>query len=260
MAAAVSTLWYVDSPVPAATLREFEPDRDAARALLTRLFPDRRADPLDCVPLTEAAGTLDGDEERICVGSYPGVTVVSSPRFALKQPSALPEMWLHTPAADRTLLLVSDPPGAWGAFAMWERGRLRRAFGANTVEFFEDRGLPFVWEGPYWGGEHPLRWPPNVTPPPASLPFHPRKLVEEAHAAWLGFRYVGRRDDEPDPAEFRVWRFALRAHDAPLPAPPVEPRPVSVTEPETVSEVTSVPEAGTAPEPRASWWRRLVRR
>ncbi|WP_241385745.1 DUF6928 family protein [Rhodococcus sp. CH91] len=232
MSASVSTLWYVDAPDPAAVLREFSPDRDAAHALLSRLFPDRRVDPGECVPLTDAGGHEE-DAERIWVGSYPGVTVVSGPRFRLRRPSELPSMWLRTPASERTYLLASDPPGAWGSFAAWECGRLRRAFGASTVEFFEDDGLPFVWERPFWAGEHPLRWPPDVPPPPQSLPFHPRKLVEEAHGAWLGFRYVGRRDTEPDPREIRMWSFALRS---------------------PVLRV-SVPAA-----PRIAWWRRLATR
>ena len=231
MSATVSTLWYVDAPDPVAVLREFSPDRDAARALLSRLVPEFQVDPGARVPLADAGGTGEDDgAEQFRVGSYPGVTVVSSPRFALRHPSELPTMWLRTPAAERTCLLASDPAGAWGSFAVWECGRLRRGFGANTVEFFEDQGIPFVWERPFWAGEHPLRWPPNVPPPPESLPFHPRKLVEEAHGAWLGFRYVGRRDDELDPRNIDTWSFTLR---------------------------TPVPQI-SVPAPKTSWWRRLA--
>ena len=57
MSATVSTLWYVDAPDPAAVLREFAPDRDAAQALLSRLFPDLQVDPGVRVPLTEVGGT-----------------------------------------------------------------------------------------------------------------------------------------------------------------------------------------------------------
>lgn len=68
------------------------------------------------------------------------------------------------------------------------------------------------------------------TPSPESLPFHPRKLVEEAHGAWLGFRYVGRRDDELDPRNIDTWSFTLR---------------------------TPVPQI-SVPAPKTSWWRRLA--
>lgn len=234
MASCVSTLWYVDAPDPATVLREFQPDCDAAQALLGRLYPDHRSTPLARVPLTEAVrGEDPTGPQRVFVGSYPGVTVVCAGGFSLRTPSALPPQWRQTPASEHTFLVVSDAPGAWGAFAAWECGTLRRAFGANTVEFFEDEGVPFEWERPYWAGEHPIRWPVDITPPPQSLPFHPRKLVEEANAAWLGFRYVGRPAHEPDPTDIEVWGFEVHGPGEPAPDP--------------------------APTPPSSWWRRVTR-
>lgn len=248
MSATMSTLWYVDAPDPAAVLHEFSPDRDAAQALLSRLFPDLQVDPGGRVPLTEAGDTgKDDGVERFWIGSYPGVTVVSSRRFALRHPSELPAMWLRTPAAERTCLLASDPAGAWGSFAVWECGTLRRSFGANTVEFFEDQGLPFVWERPFWAGEHPLRWPPNVPPPPESLPFHPPQArrggprglarVPLRRAPRRRTRPARHRDVEfhaahPRPADLRprtedllvaATRGALTRHRTPIPTGAVIP-------------------------------------
>lgn len=231
MSAIVSTLWYVDAPDPAAVLRESEPDRVAARAILERLFPDRRVVPGERTTLTGLGRTATGDPidgtetEEVFVGSYPGVTVLSSPRLALRNPSQLPTRWLHTLASRRTYLLASHPPGAWGSFAAWEHGSLLRSFGANTLEFFEDEGLPFPWERPFWSGLHPIRWPAGIPVPPQPLPFHPRKLVEEAHAAWLGLRYVGRRDDELDPGTIDVWSYTLAPASAPVPERIPPPRP-----------------------------------
>jgi len=206
MAASVSTLWYVDAPEPAAVLRSARPDRDSAHALVGRLYPDLNSVPLERVPLVEAAACTERD--RVYVGSYPGVTVVCSPDLP-QQPSETPETWTHTLGSEHTYLIRSDPPRALGAFAQWHHGELRRAFSATTVDIFEDHGVPFVWERPFWAGDHPVRWPVDVTPPPQALPFHPRRLVETANAAWLGFRYIGRESGEPDPADIEVWRFGL---------------------------------------------------
>lgn len=219
MASIVSALWHVDAPDPAAVLRDSRPDPEAARALLGRLFPDRHPAAIGRVPLSLAAHGGDPGGKQVFVGSYPGVTVVCSSELSLRTPSQLPLRWRQTLAAEHTFLTVSDAPGAWGAFAAWERGTLRRAFGASTVEFFEDEGVPFAWERPFWAGEHPIRWPAEVAPPPHSLPFHPRRLVEHANAAWLGFRYVGRLAAEPDPADIEVCGFELRDREETAPAP-----------------------------------------
>lgn len=226
----MSTLWYVDALDPSEVLSRFEPDREAARALVERLFPGRTVVSGDSTVLTEiardpvAGGSADNTVEQVYVGSYPGVTVVSSPRLMTKIPSQLPSWWLRTPASRCTYLLASHPPGAWGSFAAWENGVLRRSFGANTIEFYEDTGLPFTWERPYWAGDHPIRWPAGIVVPSDPLPFHPRKLVEEAHAAWLGFRYVGRRDDEIDPGTIRLWSFTVGTPSPSLSEPVTAPR------------------------------------
>ncbi|MEE2033212.1 DUF6928 family protein [Rhodococcus chondri] len=238
MPASVSTLWYVDAPDPAAVLRTARPDCGAAQRLLQRLFPEQNADPVGRVSLRRAAGgsdDADGGAAQVFVGSYPGVTVVCSRDLMFRRPSTLPERWIHTLASEQTYLVVSDPPGAWGAFGAWERGTLRRSFGASPVEFFEDEGIPFVWERPFWAGDHPISWPAHIAPHPQALPFHPRRLVDTANAAFLGYRYVGRTDGELDPDDVEVWGFALRSQDEPDPPP-----------------------SGTAPV-RHRWWRRARR-
>ncbi|WP_435277992.1 DUF6928 family protein [Rhodococcus yananensis] len=216
MSAALSALWFVDDPEPAAVLRGCVPERDTAQALLTRLYPERGSVPLGRVSLRQA--TTSSGDDTVFVGCFPGVTVVCTADLAFRRPSLLPDPTLHTLACEDTYLIVSDAPGAWGAFGAWHRGTPRRAFGAGAVEFFEDDGLPFAWERPFWSGEHPIRWPAGVPPHPQSLPFHPRRLVDAANAAWLGFRFVGCPDDEPRPDDIEVWAFALR-DPAPDPHP-----------------------------------------
>ncbi|MGV9745896.1 DUF6928 family protein [Rhodococcus zopfii] len=227
MAASVSTLWYVDAPEPAAVLRSAHPARDSAQALVGRLYPHLNSVPLERVPLAEAVACAEPD--RVHVGSYPGVTVVCSPDLPQRRPSSIPETWTHTLGSEYTYLIRSDPPRAWGAFAQWHHGELRRAFSATTVDIFEDQGVPYVWERPFWAGDHPVRWPVDIPPPPQALPFHPRRLVETANDAWLGFRYIGGDPGGLTPAGIEVWRFGLyRDGEIPPgtsdPAPPRERR------------------------------------
>lgn len=240
MAAVVSTLWYVDAPDPAAVLRNSTPDRDTAHALVTRLHPDRHVTAGGRATLAQVAAgkgpdDTEFDDNTVFVGSFPGVTVVCSRELIHRRPSAVDANWLHTLASENTYLIVSDAAGGWGSFAAWERGTLRRAFGAGAIEFYEDEGIPFLWERPYWSGEHPMRWPAGSVPHPEALPFHPRRLVEAANAAWLGFRYVGRTEGEPEPSGIDVWSFILH-------------RPGEATP----------PAAPAGQQPTRSWWRRAV--
>lgn len=234
MAASVSTLWYVDAPEPAMVLRSAHPDRDSAHALVGRLYPNLNSVPMQRVPLVEAAACAEPD--RVYVGSYPGVTVVCSPDLPQRQPSETPETWTHTLGSEHTYLIRSDPPRAWGAFAQWHHGELRRAFSATTVDIFEDHGVPFVWERPFWAGDHPVRWPVHLPAPPQALPFHPRRLVETANDSWLGFRYIGAGTGGLDPAGIEVWRFGLYRDGETPPA---------------------TPDSVTPGEQRRRWWHRL---
>lgn len=216
------------------------PDRDTAHALLARLYPDRHATAVGRATLAQVAGgkgsdDAEFDDDTVFVGSFPGVTVVCSRELTHRRPSAVGVNWLHTLASENIYLIVSDAAGGWGSFGAWEQGTLRRAFGAGAIEFYEDEGIPFLWERPYWSGEHPMRWPADAVPHPEALPFHPRRLVEAANAAWLGFRYVGRGDGEPAPADIEVWSFALHRPGEPVP-----------------------PTASTAQQTKRSWWRRAA--
>lgn len=211
---AVATLWFVDDPEPSAVLRDAAPDAAVSRALLERIHRGRSVTPVRRVPLSRAATGAGFDRATVFVGSFPGVTVVCSRDLVHRHPSTLPDVWVQALACDRTYLVVSDPEGAWGAFGVWERGRLRRAFGASAITFFEDEGLPFEWERPFWAGDHPIRWPTGVLPHPGSLPFHPRRLVESANEHWLGFRHVGGvRAGMISPDEVQVWAFAVDSNE-----------------------------------------------
>ncbi|MGA9871390.1 MAG: hypothetical protein WBQ44_09650 [Rhodococcus sp. (in: high G+C Gram-positive bacteria)] len=223
MGAKASTIWYIDAPDPISLLREATAsDWNAATALVARLLPDQTAVPTDQRPISDAAAA---EHDEVFIGCYRGVTVVCGPAFSVPKPSLLPESVIRSPretdsTSSRTYLIATDPSSAWGAFAYWERGELRRSFSATPIYIHEDTGLPLVWERTFWAGEHPLVYPPDVMPDPQSLPFHPQEFAETANAEWLGFRYTGApRGDEFDPRSLPVCGFRMYAPgQAPVPA------------------------------------------
>lgn len=229
MGAKASTIWYVDAPDPIAVLRESTtPNWESSSAIIGRLFPEQIAVPTHDAPISVGAAA---DSPQVFVGTYPGTTVVCSTVSSVVKPSTMPETWTRPVASEHTFLIATDPATAWGAFAYWERGKLRRSFSATPIYIYEDIGLPLVWERPFWAGKHPLVYPPGVMPDPQSLPFHPQEFAEAANAEWFGFRYTGApRSGELNPASLPVCGFTVYPpgvhppEPAPAPAPIEQPR------------------------------------
>ncbi len=226
MGAKASTIWYVDALEPVTVLRDHrEPDQSAGQALAGRLYPDLSAVPDRVAPIALSAGV--GSDE-VYIGCYPGITVVCGAELSLPRPSTLSDTWVRPLASEFTFMVSIDPDNSWGAFAMWERGALRRSFSATTVHILEDVGLPLVWERPYWAGEHPIQHPPGIVPDPQSLPFDPQDFADEANEQWLGFRYRGEpKPGDLDPQGIVVCGFSLHQpgkEPGAAPAlPPIQP-------------------------------------
>lgn len=180
-------LWYVDDPNPEAVLRpQPAADPEAALALAKQLEPD-----CDVVPAaTSALRTWPGpDRSSLCIGCFPGVTVVGTVHAALAQPTGLPTSLIRPLAFEHTYLTSYDCARGWGAFAHWERGELRRSFSATRANILENHGLPLVWERSFWAGEHPVQLQAGQCPDPQMLPFDPPCFADHALGQWLGFRY-----------------------------------------------------------------------
>jgi len=182
-----STLWYVDTPDPAAVLcGRPEPDPAAAAALAGQLYAEHDVRPI-------MIGTLNGcaapDRNEVYIGCYPGLTVVCTAEAALVRPTKLPDLLVRPLASEHTYLVSFDATLRWGAFAHWERGEFRRSFSSTRVDILENEGLPMVWERPFWAGDHPVPWQPGDRPEPQSLPFDPPAFADAANDEWLGFRY-----------------------------------------------------------------------
>jgi hypothetical protein len=218
-------LWFVNSGDPAAEIRTgLTNDETAARALAAGLVPDMTLMPLGQCDLV-AASTPAADQ--IFVGVYRSLAVVTGPILKTSSPSTLPEQWTAALPAQATILLNTDPEFAVGAFARWEDGILRRSFAANPVDIYENIGLPFVFEGPFWAGERPLVYAQGAIPDPQALPFHPQEFAEEAIRTWLGFRITTPRDpSDSDPESILLSGFAIRPQGYQPDQSPPERRPV----------------------------------
>lgn len=208
----VSSIWYVDTPDPAAVLRaHLDPDPTAGPALARQLHPD-----LDIVPTTK--GTLEhhaGPEpDEVYLGCYPGLTLLCSAQATRPRPTGIPELLVRPLASEHTYLVAFDTTHGWGAFAHWERGELRRAFSSTRLNILENEGLPMVWERPYWAGEHPVRRRPGEVPDPLALPYDPTLFADAAQREWLGFGYLAAARDRLSPADIPVCGFALRPKGA----------------------------------------------
>ncbi|MGL4304711.1 MAG: DUF6928 family protein [Mycobacteriaceae bacterium] len=216
----MSTLWFVNAPDPVLALSDSPlPDAVTAHKLASTLFPGKSITLTGTSSLYEAAdysppsGNPDSEEQKIFIGCYLGLTVISSPAINTSEPSTVDPQLLHCSPSERTYLLATDPQKSWGAFAYWEDGTLKRSFSASPVEIRENEGLPLPFEGAFWAGEHPLQYAPGVTPDPQALPFHPIEFAEYANLHWLGFRYTPPvLPKEIDPRSIEVHQFVVKTY------------------------------------------------
>lgn len=211
MSARAVTLWLLESDDPAGRLRERVPgnDHEAAAHFAQQLLGDAVLLPFGTASLPEAAA--DPDPDTVYVGWFGGLTVLCWAELGRIPVEQLPELVPAITEVPAATVLIADPAGSLGSFARWERGELRREFTATPVQIVADTGLPFLFEGPFWSGEHPLHYAPGVPVDPLALPFHPLELAEEANRSWLGFRFTHPLSEaDLDPASITVSRFGIR--------------------------------------------------
>lgn len=218
MSARAVTLWFIDTDTPVDVLRSgVTNDVDAAKKLASAIYGDSVLVPsVD----TNLAAAMDSDSSQVYAGFYGPLTVVSCSLFATSKPSTLTRTveTIRTaasiPESAAAVLLYTEPDSATGVFARWEDGTLRRSFAADPVSIIEDDGLPYPFEKPFWGGEHPLRYAPGVAPDPLALPFHPQQLAEQGNREWLGFRFTRPlAPSDLEPLTIPVTGFAIRPAD-----------------------------------------------
>ncbi|MGB3769798.1 MAG: hypothetical protein WBF79_06635 [Rhodococcus sp. (in: high G+C Gram-positive bacteria)] len=210
MGVGTAALWFVDAVDPTSVLRSgVQSDADAAAALARRLHPGLEPTLIGMAPLTAFA--VAAEPNRVLVGCFSGITVVCASEPASVRPSSLGDEWTALVPARNTYLIASEREHAWGAFAHWNSGTLRRSFSAGPSYIHEDEGVPFPWERPFWSGEHPLQFDGETYPDPQALPFHPQEFTDAAGANWLGLRMIGgARGDDTDPSSILLCDFSMR--------------------------------------------------
>ncbi|CAM3940592.1 DUF6928 family protein [Tsukamurella ocularis] len=204
MGATAATLWFIDVAEPKGILAIVgRPDEAASRAIAEQVL----GEPVVGRPesLARAADPLPG---HVYVAAWGGLTVVTHAGLRVDRPGDLDASWWNLVPAHRAFLLIAAPERAVGGFALRTDGAPKRSFSAHPVDILEDEGLPEIFEGPFWAGEHPLTYAEGVVPDPRALPFHPMEFAEQANREILGFRYTHPlAPTDLDPARIQVIDF-----------------------------------------------------
>ena len=212
MSARAVTLWFIDTADPATLLAHgVANDVTAAQRLASGIYGDSVLLP---VIDTNLAAAMNADDNHVYAGHYGQLSVLSCSLLAgIKSAGLTRTVSSISPSAAATLL-CTDPENGMGTFARWEEGQLRRAFYATPVDIFEDEGLPYPFERPFWAGDHPLQYAEGVSPDPLALPFHPQQLAEQSNREWLGFRFTHPlAPTDIDPIHIPVTGFAIHPAD-----------------------------------------------
>ena len=131
------------------------------------------------------------EPDTVCAASLAGFEIVCDQRLALERPSELTD-WVLKFAPDRSVYAVfMHSVVDWAAFAVWERGVLRRSLSLLSDKgVLEDIGDRYSFEEPYWRGDWSIDFEPDYP-----LPFHPIELGNEALHHFFGIYLEGSHDD-----------------------------------------------------------------
>ncbi|GAA0904335.1 DUF6928 family protein [Virgisporangium aurantiacum] len=209
MGAKTALLAFTDGDLCPALLGATRCDQAEAEELVREVHPG-----YDVTPIGD--GTLlhntDPPDDITYATVLAGAELLCDGRLVLDRPSHLPEH-LRTAGAGRRIIMhgmhsVAD----WLCFAVWEDGTLVRSLSLSPDSgIIENIGEPFVFERPYWAGEHPVEpehgWPDEE---PYPLPFHPLELGEDALRGLFGFIIEGHpRPDDVDAEATHVHGFRV---------------------------------------------------
>ena len=178
-------------------------DRDATAKFAHNLFPGETLEPLEDGDL---AWTCPPTEE-ICIGCFPGVSVVAAKEFGIDYPSKTPQRFVDAGRDGTATFHAMHSAVDWFAFAQWQNGTLIRSLSLSPDHgVVEDIGQKLAFEEPYWSGQHPAVDEDEEDDYP--LPFHPLDLGEAALRVFFGYQLEGLVDpDLLGPEEVALMQF-----------------------------------------------------
>ena len=189
MGAKTWMLVYADSSARDALRALPALDRAATLRLATTLFPGETLKPLNDGDLSYTCPP----DNQICVGVFPGVSVVAAKEFGGDYPSRLPTRFLAAGGKGSVTIHAMHSVVDWFAYAQWSNGQLVRALSLSPDSgILEDVGPRMTFEEPYWAGEHPAT---EEGDDEYAFPFHPLDLGEAALAHLFGYQIEGVIDD-----------------------------------------------------------------
>lgn len=164
-------------------------NREATLKFATALFPKEELVPLDDGNL---AYTCPPNNE-LCVGCFPGVSVVAAKEFGIDHPSRLSNRFIEAGGRGTVTVHAMHSVVDWFAYAQWANGTLIRSLSLSPDSgILEDIGQRLSFEEPYWSGQHPAVTDEEADSYP--FPFHPLELGEAALAALFGYQLEGAMD------------------------------------------------------------------
>jgi hypothetical protein len=193
MGAKTCMLVYADGNVGELLKSNPPLDREASVALVKKLFPSEKLQPIEDGNLAYTSPPND----EIRVGCFPGVSIIAADEFAI-EPSQLASNFLAEGSGKTVYLHVMHSVVDLLVFGVWTDGKLTRSLGLSPESgIMEDIGPRLPFEQPYWTGERPLVMDDEDFEYP--FPFHTLEMGETALLEFFGYQLEGTSYDENDP-------------------------------------------------------------
>src|SRR5215472_18270221 len=163
-------LVYADSNAREALRTNPQLDRQSTQTLATTLFPKEK---LEAVGDADLSYTCPPDKE-LCIGCFPGVSIIAAKEFGIDHPSRLPERFIVAAGTGIVTLHAMHSVVDWFAFAQWANGKLLRSLSLSPDSgILEDIGERLPFEEP--SGEHPADDEEEPEEGPLPLPVSPAR-------------------------------------------------------------------------------------
>ncbi|MDM5270907.1 hypothetical protein PGH07_01800 [Sulfurovum sp. zt1-1] len=166
-------------------------NREFSIELAKKLFPSKRFTPIEDGNLL----MTNPPRDKVYIGSFPGMSVVSSDNVAIDYPSKLPQSFIDTGLGNTLYLFAMHSVVDWFAYAIWKNGTLIRSLSVSGADgkVLENIGPKQPFEELYWSEGHPLFDDPkeeNDSP----YNFNPLDLGNAALNEYLGYQLEGYSD------------------------------------------------------------------